>query len=115
MEFQKDAIEATQLASRYNSVMSPDAQRILDEARQLPPSEFHWLVEELLAQANGEAFVALQEKVGEPEPGYDEWFRAEVEEALADKSPGIPHEQVMQEIAEILTSAREKQRLKESA
>ena len=95
--------------------MSPDAQRILDEARQLPREQRKWLAERLLIQANEENFAALHEEVGEPEPGYDEWFRAGVEEALADKSPGIPHEQVMQEIAEILTSAREKQRLKESA
>src|ERR1035441_1633281 len=101
--------------SRYNSAMSPNAQKVLDEARQLPPAEFHWLIEELLAKANEEAFAALQEEVGEPEPGYDEWFRAGVEEALADKSPGVPHEQVMQEIAGILSSAREKQGLKESA
>jgi hypothetical protein len=95
--------------------MSPDAQRILDEARQLPPEERDWLAEQLLIQGNEEAFSALESESGEPEPGYDEWFRAGVEEALADKSQGIPHEQVMQEIAEILTSAREKQRLKESA
>jgi hypothetical protein len=95
--------------------MSPDAQRILDEARQLPPKEREWLAESLLIQANEEAFSALEKEYGEAEPGYDEWFRAGVEEALKDKSPGIPHEQVMQEIAEILTSAREKKRLKESA
>ncbi len=34
---------------------------------------------------------------GEPEPGYDEWFRASVEEALADDSAGIPHEEAMEE------------------
>ena len=95
--------------------MSPDAQRILDEARQLPPEERDWLAEQLLIQGNEEAFSALEEEYGAPEPGYDEWFRAGVEEALADKSPGIPHEQVMQEIAEILASARKKKRLKKSA
>jgi hypothetical protein len=95
--------------------MSPNAERLLDEARQLPPEEREWLAEQLLVRANEEAFAALEEQYGKPEPGYDEWFRAGVEEALADKSPGIPHDQVMQEIAEILTSAREKKRLKESA
>jgi len=95
--------------------MSPDAQRLLDEARQLPPEQRVWLAEQLLSQANEEASSALEKEHGEAEPGYDEWFRAGVEEALSDKSPGTPHEQVMQEIAEILTSAREKQRLKESA
>lgn len=95
--------------------MSPDAQRILDEARQLPPDQREWLAERLLAESNEESYSALEAEYGEPEPGYDEWFRAGVEQAIADKSPGIPHEQVMQEIAEILTSARKKQRLKESA
>lgn len=89
--------------------MSSDAQRILDEARQLPPDQREWLTEQLLIQGNEEAFSALQEEVGEPEPGYEEWFRAGVEEALADKSPGIPNEQVKREIEEILTSARKKQ------
>ena len=95
--------------------MSPNAQRLLEDARHLPPDERKWLTEQLLISAKEEAFSALEEEYGEPEPGYDEWFHAGVEEALADKSPGIPHEQVMQEIAEILTSAREKKRLKESA
>jgi Xaa-Pro aminopeptidase len=26
---------------------------------------------------------------------YDKWFRAQVEEALAERGPGIPHEEVM--------------------
>lgn len=95
--------------------MSPNAQKVLDEARQLPPDERDWLTEQLLSHANEDAFAALEKEYGKPEPGYDEWFRAGVEEALADKSPGIPHEQVMQEIAKILTSVGEKKRLKESA
>jgi len=103
------------MESRQNLRMSPDAQRILDEARQLPPEQREWLAEQLLIEANEEAFSALKNEYGKPEPGYDEWFRAGVEEALSDKSPGIPHEQVMHEIAEILSSARKKQRLKESA
>lgn len=95
--------------------MSPDAQKILDAARQLSPKERYWLTEQLLLQQNEEAFASMAAEYGEPEPGYEQWFRAGVEEPLKDDSPGIPHEQVMQEIAEILTSAREKQRLKESA
>lgn len=95
--------------------MSPNAQKILDATRQLSPKERDWLTEQLLIQQNEEAFASIEARYGKPEPGYDEWFRAGVEEALKDDSPGIPHEKVMQEIAEILTSAREKQRLKESA
>lgn len=34
--------------SRYNLPMSPNAQRLLDEARQLPPDEREWLAEFLL-------------------------------------------------------------------
>jgi predicted transcriptional regulator len=30
---------------------------------------------------------------------HDEWFRAEVEKALKDDSPGIPHEQVEKHFA----------------
>jgi hypothetical protein len=54
-----------------------------------------------------ERFAPWQKDVGEPEPGYDEWFRAGVEEALADKSPGVPHEVVVEEIANLLRTARE--------
>ncbi len=100
---------------RYNLAMSPDAQKILEQARQLPPDERDWLAEQLLIGANEEAFSALEKEYGKPEPGYEEWFRAGVEEALADDSPGTPHEEVMRDIAEILRSAREAQKLKESA
>jgi hypothetical protein len=33
---------------------------------------------------------------------YDVWFRAQVQAALAETGPGIPHEQVMREIREML-------------
>jgi len=95
--------------------MSPDAQKILDEARQLLPDEREWLTEQLLVQGNEEAFATQAAEYGEPEPGYDEWFRAGVEEALADTSPGTPHEVVMDEIHGILASARLARKLKESA
>jgi hypothetical protein len=53
--------------------------------------------------------------VGEPEPGYDEWFRAGVEEALADTSGDVPHEEVVEYMANLFRKAREAQRLKASA
>jgi len=94
------------------------AAQLLEEIRQLPPAQRDWVIENLLAE-NGpmsdDVFAAWQKEVGEPEPGYEEWFRAGVEEALADKSPGIPHELVVKEIAGVLRSAREAKRLKESA
>ena len=33
---------------------------------------------------------------------YDAWFRAKVEQSLADPGPDIPHEQVMVEIQAML-------------
>ena len=103
---------------RYNFPMSPDAQRLLEEARKLPPDERDWLLEHLLAEQVGtsqEAFDAWQKEVGEPEPGYEEWFRAGVEEALADTSPGTPHEEVVKEIGDLLHAARQARNLKASA
>jgi len=94
--------------------MSPDAQRILDEARQLPPEQREWLAEQLLIQSNEEAFAALEEKYGEPEPGYDEWARAHIEEALADDSPDVPHEQVMREMDQMIQRVK-REKLKETA
>lgn len=94
--------------------MSPDAQKILDEARQLPRDQRDWLAEQLFISLNEEEFAALGKELGEPEPGYDEWSRAHIEEALADDSPGVPHEQVMREIDQMIQRAKEKS-LKETA
>ncbi len=38
---------------------------------------------------------------------YDVWFRAQVEAALAETGPGIPHEQVMADIREMLAKHRD--------
>ena len=99
--------------------MSRSAAEILEDARQLPPGELDWLVQNLLGEGDGvseeERFAAWQKEVGEPEPGYDEWFRAGVEEAMADTSGDVPHEEVVKDLANLLRSAREAQRLKASA
>ena len=89
--------------------MSPAAQKLLEEARKLSPDERYWLIGNLLAEeaeASEEAFAAWQKEIGEPEPGYDEWFRAGVEEALADTSEGIPHEEMMKRLREAIARAR---------
>src|ERR1017187_2905807 len=99
--------------------MSRTAAKLLEEARQLPPKDFDWLIQSLLSEVDGgseeERFAAWQKEVGEPEPGYEEWFCAGVEEALADTSPGMPHEVVVEEISNLLRAARKAQRLKASA
>jgi hypothetical protein len=99
--------------------MGRTAAELLAEARQLPPGDLDWLVQNLLNEEDGRSeekrFAAWQKEVGEPEPGYDEWFRAGVEEALADTSGDVPHEEVVKDIGNILRRAREAQRLKASA
>ena len=37
---------------------------------------------------------------------YDAWFRAKVHEALADTSPAVPHEQVMDEAQALINEKR---------
>jgi hypothetical protein len=74
------------MGSSYNVFMKRTAAKPLEEARQLPPGDLDWLIQNLLGEEgpmSDEAFAAWQKEVGEPEPGYDEWFRAGVEEALA--------------------------------
>ena len=37
---------------------------------------------------------------------YDAWFRAKVEKALRSKDPGIPHDEVMAEMRELIAKKR---------
>jgi len=39
---------------------------------------------------------------------YDRWFRAKVQAALDDPSPGIPHDEVMPEMRALIESKRKK-------
>jgi putative addiction module component (TIGR02574 family) len=45
---------------RYNIAMSPSAQKILEEALQLPPDEIDWLVESLLIKDKSPAEVEIE-------------------------------------------------------
>ena len=94
------------LVPRYNSRMSPNAQKLLDEARQLSPDEREWLAECLLIQSNEEAFSALEKDYGEPDPGHDEWVRKGIEEALADTSGDVPHEEAMTQFHNAILRSR---------
>lgn len=66
--------------SRFNLSMSRTAAKILEDDRQLPPGDLDWLVQSLINEDDEalkeEEFAAWQKEAGEPEPGYDEWFRA---------------------------------------
>jgi flagellar biosynthesis/type III secretory pathway protein FliH len=89
--------------------------QILEEARQLPASEQAWLIDNLMGDhgaMSDEAFAAWQKEIGEPEPGYDEGFRKGVEEALADNSGDVPHEEAMKMFHQAIQRSR---KLKESA
>jgi hypothetical protein len=104
---------------RYNPSMPRAAAEILEDARQLPPGDLDWLIQNLLSEGDDAskevAFCGWQRNLGEPDPGYDEWFRAGVEETLADTSPDTPHEDVEKQVGNILRAAREAKRLKASA
>jgi hypothetical protein len=89
--------------------MNRRAAEILEEARQLPPGDLDWLVKSLLHEEDGASekeYAAWQKEVGEPEPGYDEWFRAGVEESLADTSGDIPHDEAMKQFHQAILRAR---------
>jgi hypothetical protein len=87
--------------------MARTAQQILDDARQLAPDERDWLAEQLLIGFNEDAFSALKKEYGEPEAGYEEWFRAGVEEALADDGSGdVPYEEAMKQFHKAIQKAR---------
>jgi len=93
--------------------MSPNAQRLLDEARQLPSNERDWLIENLIGEEGAmsdAAFAAWQKEAGEPDPGYEEWFRKGVEEALEDTSEGVPHEEAMKHFHDAIQKARKLKR-----
>jgi hypothetical protein len=40
---------------------------------------------------------------------HDQWFRAQVQKALDNTEPRIPHDQVMAEMRELIASKRDKQ------
>jgi len=89
--------------------MPRTAAELLEEARKLSAAERDWLIGALLRQEEGSAeelFAAWQKEVGEPEPGYEKWFRASVEEALADDSGDVPHEEAMRQLREAILNAR---------
>jgi hypothetical protein len=82
--------------------MQQTAAELLEAARQLSPAERDWLLQAL----QEDEFAAWQKEAGDPEPGYEEWFRSSVEEALADDSPGIPHEEAMKHFHDAIQKAR---------
>lgn len=91
--------------------MPQTAAELLEEIRHLPREEQLSLAEALLQELPEDSL----EDAENPELGYDEWFRAGVEEARVDSSQDIQHEQVVAEVSEFLRRASESRRLKASA
>ena len=69
--------ESWESIPRYNLSMSRSAQEVLEAARRLPPSEFDWLIGEL-----------LQEGDGSSEAEIDASWKAEVERRVAEIESG---------------------------
>lgn len=92
--------------------MPRTAAQVLNDALKLPIEERSWVAETLLTEGAEEFFAEGQRRAGEPEPGYDEWFRKGVAEAMADTSGDIPHEEAMKQFHQAIRRAR---KLKESA
>lgn len=67
----------TQLDSRYNLPMSRWAAELLEEVRQLPPSEFEWLIGEFLQEGDGSSDAEI-----------DASWKAEVERRVAEVDAG---------------------------
>jgi putative addiction module component (TIGR02574 family) len=63
---------------RYNLHMSRTAAEILEDARRLPPSEFNWLIGELLQESDGSSEAEIEES-----------WKAEVERRVAASEAGI--------------------------
>jgi hypothetical protein len=96
--------------------MAHSYEEVRQIAHELPEDQRILLANSLWDSVEtAEDEAAWRKDVGEPEPGYEEWFRAGVEEALADTSEDIPHEVVVKDIANLLRDAREARRLKASA
>lgn len=49
--------------------------------------------------------IESESATAEDATAYDAWFRAKVEDAMASKEPGIPHEVVMAEMRAIIERA----------
>jgi len=63
--------------SRYNPSMNRSAQEILEDARQLPPGEVNWLIENLLQEGDGCSDAEI-----------DASWKAEVERRIAESEAG---------------------------
>jgi putative addiction module component (TIGR02574 family) len=83
--------------SRYNLPMSPNAQRLLEEARKLPPDEREWLAE----------FLLIDESVSaaDVESAWDAEIKRRLDEIDSGAVKMIPGDEVMAEMLNRLSPA----------
>ena len=79
--------------------MSPNAQRLLDEARQLPPAEREWLAECLLIDDESAS-------AAEVESAWDAEIKRRLDEIDSGAVKMIPGERVIAEMEAKLVSPR---------
>jgi len=86
------ALETRESIPRYNLLMSPTAQKILEEARQLPPDEQEWLVESLLIKDKSPAEAEI-------EAAWDGEIKRRLDEIDSGAVDLIPLDDVLAEMA----------------
>ncbi|MGB6688793.1 MAG: addiction module protein [Terracidiphilus sp.] len=78
--------------------MSPNAQRLLEQARQLSPDERDWLVESLLIEEEPEAAVAS---------AWDAEIKRRLDEIDSGKVEMISHEEFVTDLDAHIASKRQ--------
>jgi putative addiction module component (TIGR02574 family) len=79
--------------------MSPNAQRLLDEARQLPPDERDWLAECLLIKDENVSAV-------EVESAWSDEIKRRLDEIDSGAVKMIPHEEFLANLDAHIASKR---------
>ena len=86
--------------SRYNPPMSPDAQRLLDQVRQLPPEEREWLAESVLIRNEGLS-------AAEVESAWDEEIKRRLDDIDSGAVKMISHEEFLADLDAHIASKRQ--------
>jgi DNA-damage-inducible protein J len=87
---------------RVEETLGKQATEVLAQIGMTLPEAVSILLKKIIQE---ESIPAGLVPFDDPDPdAYDEWFRAMVQEALDEEGPGIPHEQVMQEMRALIES-----------
>ena len=84
---------------RYNSAMGPNAQRLLEQVRQLPPEEREWLIESALIGDEGLSAA----EVGS---AWDDEIKRRLDEIDSGSVKMISHEEFIADLDAHIASKR---------